>query len=105
MVNTRKKGNRSQLKAFKELEDDGWLVGNVERVGRFIKQKDLFGIGDLICVKKIDNKTVIKIIQVVSNTPHPHQKFKEFAEKYGEEYLSIEQWCLKDRIGWKKYKY
>ena len=111
MVNTRRKGNRSQLRAVKELEKDGWLVGIVERVGKFIKQKDLFGIGDLICVKHDcvfwDDvfRTEIKIIQITSNKPHPHKKFKEFAKKYSESYLSIEQWVYKDRIGWKKYKY
>jgi hypothetical protein len=104
-MNTRAKGNRIQLKLIKKLRLEGWLVAKTERTGKFIKEKDLFGIGDLICLKKTEGKTKIKIIQSTTNRPHTHKKYKEFAEKFGEEYLKVEQWVWVDRKGWKTYSY
>jgi len=101
----RAKGNRIQLKLIKKLRAEGWLVAKTERVGKFIKEKDLFGIGDLICLKKVNDKTVIKIIQSTSSRPHTHKKYKEFVEKFGEEYLKVEQHVWINRKGWKVFSY
>ena len=46
----RQKGNRNRNKVIEYFRDRGFLVGIVERTGRFIKEKDLFGFGDIIAI-------------------------------------------------------
>lgn len=104
-MNTRAKGNRIQLKIIKQLRSEGWLVAKTERAGKFIKEKDLFGIGDLIAVKKIDNKTIIKIIQSTCGRPHTHKKYREFSDSFCTDYFKVEQWVWIDRKGFKKHTY
>jgi len=101
MVKTRRKGLRVQLKAIKELEAQGWLVGKVERVGRYIKVKDLFGLADLFAIKP----GKIKLIQITCNRPHTHKPYKEFAVQYCREGLQLEQWVWLDRKWWVIYAY
>jgi len=101
MVKTRKKGLRIQLKAIKELESEGCLVGRVERVGRHIKIKDLFGLFDLLSL----DFDKIRLIQITCNRPHTHKPYKEFAVQYCREGLQLEQWVWLDRLGWIKYTY
>ena len=43
LKNPRAKGNRIRLLVIRKLESDGWLVDIVEKTGRFVKVKDLFG--------------------------------------------------------------
>lgn len=88
----RRKGNRSRLLAIKELEEDGWLVDVVEKTSRYAKNKDLFDLFDLIAIKK----GVIQLIQISTNTNHPHKAYSEFNEKYGNPHLLISQWVKKD---------
>jgi len=101
MIKTRKKGLRIQLKAIKELESEGWLVGRVERVGKHIKTKDLFGLWDLVSL----NPHQIKFIQIRCNQAHTHKKYQSFAVQYCREGLQLEQWVWIDRTGWIKYTY
>jgi hypothetical protein len=79
-LNTRAKGNRARIKAIKVLEQDGFKVAVVERTGRFIKERDAFGIGDLLAI--IDNRPPL-LIQVTCNKPHTHKLYKEFAKEFG----------------------
>lgn len=47
----RQKGYRS-VKAVRDvLEADGYIVGNVERNSKFSKERDLFGLWDLLAVR------------------------------------------------------
>jgi len=101
MVNTRAKGNKIQRRLMTELEDEGWLVDKVEKTGRFTKQKDLFGLFDLCCVRK----HTMKLIQVTCNRPHKHTPYLSFAIQYGHNKLLIEQHVWYDRKGWKEFNY
>lgn len=97
----RRKGNRSRLKAIKQLEEMGWLVDVVEKTSKWAKEKDLFSLFDLIAIQR----GTIKLIQISTNKNHPHKAFSEFNEKYGNNNLSIEQWIYKDRKGFTKKEY
>lgn len=100
-MNKKKKGNRNQLKAIKQLEQDNWLVGKVELGGKFEKNKDLFGIFDLVCVRKKE----VLFVQVTSNRPHTHKTYLEFSHLYCCDNIGIQQWVYYDRKGWKKFDY
>jgi hypothetical protein len=97
----RRKGNTNRLKAIKELEADGWLVDTVEKTNRWAKQRDLFNIADLCCIKK----GIIKFVQVTTNQPHNHKIFEEFSKKYCDEKIKLEQWVWHDYKGFKKHEY
>ena len=100
-MQTRVKGWRHRREATKYYEDRGYAVAVVERTGRFIKEKDAFGLFDLLAVSK--DKVIL--IQVTSNRPHPHYKLQEFANKYASEHLIIMQLVWIDGDGFKEYYY
>lgn len=104
MVKTRAKGNRNQLKCIKALEKEGYRVAKVELGGKFTKEKDLFGLFDLVCIKK--NSPVL-FVQVTTNRPHKHSEYEIFAEQYYSypTYIETEQWVWYDRKGWVKFQY
>lgn len=101
MVNTRKKGNKNRRKTIEALENEGWEVGVVERTGRFIFPKDLFGLFDLVAVRGKE----VSFIQVSTNRPHPHIHFRKFRKKIKGNPTILEQWCWIDRKGVKKWQY
>lgn len=92
MVNTRAKGRRNQNKAIKWLEEKGYRVAIAERTGKFIKEKDAFGLADLIAIKK----NLVVFVQVTTNKPHSHKPYKEFAKKYCGDNLLLWQVVFKD---------
>ena len=101
MVKTRIKGNKNVRKCIELLTSEGWLVDKVEKTGRFIKDKDLFNLMDLVAVG--DDTTLF--VQVKSNRPGVHKRYQEFANKYAGPHLLVRQYVWVDRKGWKVFKY
>jgi len=104
-MKTRVKGNRNVNKCVKLLSAEGYYVDKVEKTGRFIKVKDLFGIFDLVCLKRVGDDTKIMFVQVTSNVPHTHKNFVDFAERFGSKHLIIAQYVWIDRKGFKIFNY
>jgi len=101
MINLRRKGNRSRLKAIKELQEAGWIVDVVEKTNRYAKEKDCFGLFDLLALRGGQ----VMLLQISTNRHHTHFQFEEFAKKYAFNNIMIEQWVSIDRGGWKKHSY
>jgi len=101
MVNTRVKGNKNQRRCIETLIEKGWQVGKVEQRGKFVKEKDLFGLFDLTCI----HKKKVLFVQVTSNRPHTHKLYQHFANQHQCKNILIEQWVWVDRKGWKIFKY
>lgn len=97
----RVKGNKSRLKAIRELEADGWLVDVVEKTSRWCKVKDCFALFDLLCLKPGQ----VMLLQISTNRPHTHWQLEEFAKKYKAENIYFTQWVWIDREGFKKFNY
>jgi len=95
MVNTRRKGNRAELEAVKELEKKGYLVYRVKGSVKFNKNVDIFGIADILAIKK--NET--KLVQVKSNIRPDLRPFELFKQKFPQ--ITVEIWIRKDREGFK----
>jgi hypothetical protein len=108
-MNTRRKGNTARHKCIVKFNQDGWATSIVERTGKFIMEKDCFGVGDVLAFKKAISKdtgkfaTQVKIIQTTSNRPHSHKLYVDFANRFPG--ILLEQWVKMDRKGWKVYKY
>jgi len=100
-MKTKAKGNRIQLKAIKELELDGWLVSKVEKGGKFAVEKDMFGLFDVVAVRRGQ----CLFVQLTCNRNHPHTQYQEFSKEYHNNGISFEQWVWYDRKGWRKFKY
>lgn len=81
----RRKGNTTQRKAIAYLEGQGWLVDKVEKTGKFCKEKDLFGLFDLICVMF----GMVLFVQVKTNVPAPRKPLSNFCKKY-----NLCAWCM-----------
>lgn len=100
----KRKGNLIRSKGIKELEADGWQVGIVERTGRFIKEKDLFGLWDVIALKVTSVSfiefPIIKFIQFKSAKPNI-KSFQQFANTY-RDLGEFEIWIWHNREGFEK---
>jgi len=91
----RVKGNRNRNKVIEYFRDRGFLVGIVERTGRFIKDKDLFGFGDIIAIGDTDKPM---LVQVTSNTPHSARAYLKLSrDKRVKRGLDLVQVIVKDR--------
>lgn len=101
MVQTRQKGNRSLRRAIEYYEADGWRIDKVEKTGKFIIDKDLFNLFDLVGVKP--NKSVY--VQVKTNRPPPQKDFLEFSQQYAGTHLFVESYTWYDRKGAKILRY
>lgn len=100
-MNRKGKGQRTQRELVLKLESDGWKVAVVERGGKFVKEKDMFGLFDLVAIK---GKTS-QFIQVTCNRPHTHRDYNEFAEKHAAPNRKIVQYVKYDRKGFKRFEY
>lgn len=101
-MNVRAKGARREKQAKEKLETNGWLVERAKMGGRFQKNKDFFHLFDLIAIKKKNNITYHKWIQVKSNRcpKKVREQIKEFSDKYLGETDIAEVWIYKDYKGW-----
>lgn len=100
MKNTRAKGNKAVRRAIELHNVHGYDVARVERTGKFIKEKDCFGIGDILIL----HPTALPCMaQVTCNKPHVHKPYIKFAMKY--EMIKCIQMVWVDRTGWKIYYY
>jgi hypothetical protein len=98
---SRAKGNKARRRAIEMLEQDGFQVAIVERTGKFIKDKDMFGLFDLVAIQEYN---LPLFIQVTCNKPHTHKKYFEFDKKYGKQ-VQVLQLVWMDRKGFVNYIY
>ena len=98
-MNSRQKGNTTQRRAIKYLEELGYLVGKVEQGGRFTKVKDLFGLFDLCCVHE---SVGVLFVQVKTNQPASQKPLQDFSITYSQR-SSCMTWY--DRVGWVFHHY
>ena len=95
-INTKAKGRRNELKAKKQLEEEGFQVIIAPRSTRKFEkgEHDLFGLWDLIAC----NKDIIRFIQVKSNRkPYGKLRAKYAAFECPEE-CPKELWIYYDRV-------
>ncbi len=103
MVNSNAKGARTVRKGRNELEVQGWLFDTVEKKGKFIKRKDLFGLFDAIAVKGKYHK----FIQFKTNLKGKKWMlpFEVYAKTHASKYNSVEIWNWFDHKGFIKVVY
>ena len=102
MGKTRAKGNIIQARCMKHLREQGWIVSKAEVGGKFVKEKDMFGLFDLVAIHK---KFGVSFIQVTCNVPHTHKRYDAFAKVYLRKNIHVCQWVWYDFRGWKKFTY
>ena len=77
-MNSRTKGIRTELKAKKELEKDGWLVYRVPASRMWQTQEDIMGLWDLLAIKPQQ----ILFVQIKTNRKRNTIPHLEFMRKY-----------------------
>lgn len=100
-MNRRAKGKRILRKAIELLQQQGYIASDVEKVGRFIKDKDLFGVADILALKRNE----VLFLQVTCGRPHNHTKYKAFGEAYTGSNVKMQQWVWLGRGKWKTFDY
>jgi hypothetical protein len=101
MGSARAKGTRNVNKVKDLFTRMGYLIDDCERRGKYLKQKDLFGVFDLVALHPTEKPC---FIQVSSNIPHTHKKYLEFAKTISE-YQTVCQLTWVDRLGFIGYIY
>lgn len=105
MAKTKAKGYRGVTNCINTFYLTNWEVDKVEKTGKFVKQKDLYGLFDICCIT--ENK--LHLVQITHNTPHTHKRYLEFSNKYNVPGVSILQYVMYDKInrarGWIKFYY
>jgi len=96
-MNTRVKGQRAELKAQKELKEEGWFIERAPGSTKWNKQVDLWGIFDLVGLKKIDGVQKRIWAQVKCNVKPSLKPFRKFKEDYCDENDTVEIFVYKDR--------
>lgn len=91
-MSNRRKGARSEMKAVKELESDGYLVYRVKGSTKWNANVDIFGIFDIIARKE----KFTRWVQVKTNNKPKMEPFKEFFDRYCSEYETVEVWNFRD---------
>ena len=99
-MNTRAKGNKTELRAVKELEKEGWLVYRVKGSTKFNKNVDIFGLFDILALKGNIGPTRKKLVQCKTNNKPKLKPFKEFKNEYYD--FEVEIWVYYDRYGFDK---
>jgi len=83
-----------------ELREGGFLVSKTEVVHKYAKEKDCFGLFDLVAISE---EGPVRFIQITCNRPHSHKTYDSFAAKYKQ--IAVEQWVWVDREGFRYYTY
>ncbi len=94
-MGSKTKGRATVRKGKKILQKAGWIFGETERTGKFIENKDLFGVIDNIAIK---NKKW-KLIQFKTNSRGVQKHFKAFAKKHCLKNMTMECWNWVDYKG------
>lgn len=105
LKNSRAKGSKLVRKCREWWENLGYETAVVERTGRFIEEKDLFGVADIVTIKSIKGGTELCLVQVTSEKPHTLKDYKTFAKKYVSDYIKLYQFVWKKRKGWIIYTF
>ena len=100
-INARAKGSRIEKKCIDEITSLGYLVDRVEKKGKFLKAKDLFGLFDIVCIKRGE----VIFVQVTCNKQHTHTLYQDFSRTYHNNSLKIQQWIYYDHKGWVVFDY
>ncbi len=100
MMNRRAKGRRSENRARKLLESEGYLIEQVRGSVKFNKSVDFFEIGDLLGLKYLSElmRTEIIIVQVKTNqgiNKELMQKMIKFREKFPD--IRVMEYVFYDR--------
>ena len=97
---SKSKGNRTQRRAIEYLEKKGWEVAKCELGGKFTKEKDLFGLFDLVA---LEETAYPRFIQVKTNRPMRKKLLLDFSNKYSKIICMCMTWY--DRDGWRIQTY
>ncbi len=96
----RAKGNRTIRKGKEILFAEGYIGNNLEKTGRFVKEKDLFNLWDWLFIKGKHHL----FIQFKTNMEFGVRKprkwldpFIEFGKKHGSRYVKYKVWSKPDR--------
>lgn len=102
---SRQKGNRNIRKVIERYKEElsrDWKIDRVERTAKWIKEKDMFGLFDLVAVAP---KGHVHLIQVKTNRPPTQQPFRDFASKYASHKVKVKCFTWYDYKGWRIQTY
>jgi Holliday junction resolvase len=98
-MNKLQKGIRTENELATILKNAGWIVIQAPHPVKFRKNNDFCNLFDMLCLKGKYRKW----IQVKCNKKPDMKPFKEWAEKFANEYDIVEVWIKKDYEGWFTY--
>lgn len=95
----RAKGYRTVASGKKILHDLGYISANLEKSGKFAKEKDLFSLWDYLFIKEKEHL----FIQFKTNEVFGKKKLRKwtrehikFGKEHGSDYVKYQIWNKKD---------
>ena len=113
---SKEKGRRTVRKAISHLENNGYIVDEVELGGKFRESRDLFAGYCVRCFVKNCNhhnahrfegfdlialkEREVCFVQVKTNKPPTQKNYKAFAKKFADTVIKVVSMTWYDRKGW-----
>lgn len=125
-MSSKAKGRRTLNKAKKYLEEQGYIIDEVELGGKFRKYRDLFAGYCTSCWQRTDDEgccknpdrfegfdlvavraklPVVLFVQVKTNQPSTQRNYKKFAAKFASRYVGVWVMTWYDHDGLRIQKY
>jgi hypothetical protein len=103
VINAKSKGYRTVALGRRILEEQGYIVANLEKTGKFVKEKDLFGLWDALSVR---GKYHI-FTQYKTNMESGKKKYRKWLQPYiafgklhSSEFVRYDVRIYHNRRGW-----
>ena len=101
-MSSRSKGFKAERKAEQELQSQGYLTYRVKGSTRWNREVDMFGLFDILAIKKTGDVQRRVWLQVKCNRKPTLKPYIDFRDKYCSGADSIQLWVWVDRKGFQK---
>ena len=98
-MDRRAKGNRAENEAVKILKEELWETYRVRgSTNRFNQNNDIFGLFDILAIRRDQYITNVKFVQVKSNSKPVLDPYQEFFDRYQDlsGAVQVEVWVKHD---------
>jgi len=104
---SRAKGYRTVAKGRELLLAQGYIGANLEKTGKFVKDKDLFGLWDYLFIKEKEHLFIQFKTNLGVGVKKPQKwlrPYLAFGKAHGSETVRYEVWIHHDNKGFKVVK-
>lgn len=103
MVNRRRKGRRVEVEIESRLREEGWDTDTARGSTKFSKKVDIWGLWDVIGIKKVDGITYHIYVQGKSNRKPNLKPYEDWYKRNCDDRCFAQIWVKVDRQGFRVF--